>query len=122
MTDSVLIEDEQVEFDPAKVAALPIFDVAEHLDSPGMLAAYLSEFFAEGDIAMIMSALSDASRARGMARVAEDAGLAGPALYKAMKGTQPRLETVIGVLRALGLRLAVEPIPADTDPDTAHVP
>jgi probable addiction module antidote protein len=122
MTNSAVIEDEQVEFDPDKVAALPIFDIAEHLDSPEMMSVYLSDFFAEGDIAMIMIALGDASRAKGMASVAQGAGLAGPALYKAMKGTQPRLETVIGVLRALGLRLVVEPIPAGTDPDTAQVP
>jgi probable addiction module antidote protein len=103
-------DDDKIEFDPDKIAALPIFDIAEHLDSPEMIASYLSTFFAEGDIRMIMSALEDASRSKGMAQVAEGAGLATPALYKALKGTQPRLETIIGVLRSLGLCLVVQPV------------
>ena len=95
-----------------RIEDLPKFDVAEHLDSPEVLAAYLSEVFSEGDPAMIADALNDASRSRGMAEVASRAGVAREALYKALRpGSQPRLETILRVLKAFDLRLVVQPIP-----------
>lgn len=98
--------------DMEKVAALPVFDVAEHLDSPEVVAAYLSDFFAEGDLALITGALSDAARATGMPEVAAKSGLARESLYKALRqGSQPRLETILRVLKALGFQLVVQPIP-----------
>ena len=53
------------------------YDVAEHLRSPGEMAAYLEACLAEanGDAAFIAKALSDIARARGMTQVARDAGL-----------------------------------------------
>lgn len=107
------IELSEADFDIEKIQALPKFDVAEHLDSPEVLAAYLSEAFADGDPALIAEALNAASRATGMAEVASKAGIAREALYKALRpGSQPRLETILGVVNALGYRLVVEPIPA----------
>lgn len=104
------------EFDLDKVRSFPAFDVAEHLDSPEVLAAYLSEAFADGDPALIAEALNAASRATGMAEVASKAGIAREALYKALRpGSQPRLETILGVVNALGYRLVVEPIPSPED-------
>ncbi|MFC3457235.1 addiction module antidote protein [Massilia haematophila] len=105
----------------SKIEPLAKFDVAEHLDSPEVLAAYLSEFFEEGDPAMIAEALGDASRAKGMAGVASRAGLARESLYKALRpGSQPRLETILRVLKALGMRLVVQPssdVGSDSDSD-----
>ena len=105
------------------VENLPKFDVAEHLDSPEVVAAYLNEFFAEGDPAMIAEALGDASRAKGMAEVASLSGLARESLYKALRpGSQPRLETILRVLKALGFRLEVRPISEDgNDPGSESV-
>jgi probable addiction module antidote protein len=89
----------------------PEFDIAAHLDEPEVVAAYLSEFFAEGDPAMIASALSDAARAMGMPAVAAKSGLAREAIYKALRpGSQPRMETILRVLKALGYQLVVQPI------------
>jgi probable addiction module antidote protein len=99
------------ELSGSKIEPFPEFDVAEHLDSPEILAAYLSDFFAEGDPAMIAEALRTASRAKGMAEVASKAGLARESLYKALRpGSQPRLETILRVLNALGLQLVVQPL------------
>ena len=101
------------EFDLDKVRALPTFDVAGHLDSPEVLAAYLTEAFADGNPALIAEALNAASRATGMAEVAGKAGIAREALYKALRpGSQPRLETIMGVVKALGCRIVVTPIEA----------
>lgn len=87
------------------------FDFAEHLYSSKMLAAYLSEAFADGDPALIASALGDACKAYGMPEIAARSGLARESLYKALRpGSQPRLETILRVLDALDLQLVVQPI------------
>ena len=53
------------------------YDVAEHLRTPEEMAAYLEVCLDEagGDAAFIVKALGDIARARGMTRVAHDAGL-----------------------------------------------
>lgn len=95
----------------SEIEPLTTFDFAEHLDSPEMLAAYLSEAFFDGDSALIANVLGDAARAKGMPEVAARSGLARESLYKALRpGSQPRLETILRVLKALGLKLVVQPI------------
>ena len=58
------------------------YDVAEHLRTPREMAAYLEACLAEanGDAAFIAKALGDIARAKGMARVARDAGLSRESL------------------------------------------
>lgn len=86
------------------------FDAAEYLDSEETIAAYLNEVIAEDDQDLLLSALSDIARARGMAKVAEDSGLGRESLYKALKpGAKPGYATVDKVIRALGLRITAVP-------------
>ena len=88
------------------------YDVAEHLRTPEEMAAYLEACFEEagGDAAFIAKALGDIARAKGMAQVARDAGLSRESLYKALSGERsPGFDTVLRVIRALGLRLYAEP-------------
>jgi probable addiction module antidote protein len=86
------------------------FDSALHLDSDETVGAYLEEAMDSGDAAFIAFALGQVARARGMAAIAKDAGLSRESLYKALsKEGNPEFATVLKVLRALGLRLAVEP-------------
>ena len=47
------------------------FDAAEYLDSPEMIAAYLTEALESNDQAMITKAIGNVARARGMTEVAE---------------------------------------------------
>ena len=71
----------------------------------------LAEAFASGDQKFIASALGAVARARGMSTIAEKAGVTRPALYKALSETgDPQLSTLLGVVNALGLKLAVEPL------------
>ena len=50
---------------------------------------------------LLLLALSDVARAKGMAQVAKDAGLGRESLYKALApGAKPRFETVMKVARA----------------------
>lgn len=84
------------------------YDVAEHLRTPEEMAAYLEACLAEanGDAAFIAKALGDIARAKGMAQVARDAGLSRESLYKALSGDRsPDFETILKVIRALGLTL-----------------
>ena len=86
------------------------FDAAEYLDSPEMISAYLDAALAEGDPALFAAALGDIAKARGMSDIARTAGVTREALYKALseKG-DPRLSTLFGVVKALGLKVRVEP-------------
>jgi probable addiction module antidote protein len=82
------------------------FDPAEFLDTPEAIAEYLALAFESGDHAVIADALGVAAKAQGMSQLARDAGLARPALYRALSAEgRPEFETVLKVLRALGVTL-----------------
>jgi probable addiction module antidote protein len=92
------------------------YDVAEHLRTPEEMAAYLEACLEEanGDAAFIAKALGDIARAKGMSQVARDAGLSRESLYKALSGDRsPGFETILKVIRALGLKLRAEAILID---------
>jgi len=87
------------------------YDVAEHLQTPEEMAAYLEACLDEagGDAAFIAKALGDIARARGMTQVARDTGLSRESLYKALSGERsPDFDTILKVVNALGLRLHAE--------------
>jgi probable addiction module antidote protein len=82
------------------------WDPSEYLDSPEEIAAYLEAAFEDGDPALIAAALGDIARAIGMTEMAARAGVTREALYKALSPTgDPRLSTLLGVIKALGLKL-----------------
>jgi len=49
--------------------------VVEHLQTEEDMAAYLDAALEEGDIAIVVAALGDIARAKGMAQIARDTGL-----------------------------------------------
>lgn len=84
------------------------YDIAEHLRSPEEMAAYLEACFEDEnmDAAFIAKAIGDIARARGMSQVARDTGLSRESLYKTFSGERnPRFDTILKVIRALGLEL-----------------
>ncbi|MFW5856719.1 MAG: addiction module antidote protein [Planctomycetota bacterium] len=88
------------------------YDVAEHLRTPEEMAAYLEACIeeADGDAGFVAKALGDIARARGMTEVARAAGLSRESLYKSLSGKRtPGLDTVLKVLRALGIELHALP-------------
>ncbi|UYO48596.1 putative addiction module antidote protein [Rhodopseudomonas palustris] len=86
------------------------FDAADYLDSPDMIAAYLTEAFESEDPALITKAIGAVARAKGMSGVAEDTGLSRENLYRALGGdAKPEFATVLKVLHALGIRLVAQP-------------
>ena len=87
------------------------FDVADYLDAPEDIEAYLAEAFASNDPTLISVALGDVSRAKGMARVANETGLSRESLYKSLSETgNPELATILKIMRSLGLSLAPKAI------------
>jgi probable addiction module antidote protein len=86
------------------------FDVADYLDNEETIAEYLTAAAEDLDPNVLLAALSDVAKARGMATVAKAAGLGRESLYKALApGSHPRHETVSAVLRALGVRFSIVP-------------
>jgi probable addiction module antidote protein len=84
------------------------FDIAEYLSSSDMVAAYLEECLQDDDPRVFLVALGDVARARGMTDIARLTGLGRQSLYKAFNGqAEPRFDTVLKVLKALDIRLAV---------------
>jgi len=83
------------------------FDIQDHLKTPADRAAYIEAALEDGDVSLITHALGDVARAVGMSDVAREAGITREGLYKALseKG-DPRLSTLLGVMRALGLQLS----------------
>ena len=87
------------------------WDAADHLESDEDIVAYLDAAFEDGDPALIAAALGDIARARGMTKVAADAGLGRESLYKALSPNgNPEFATVLKVMQALGLGLRVSAI------------
>ena len=93
-----------------RVSDLPVFDAADYLKSEQDCADYLSIALEDDDPAFLAAALGDVARARGMSQVARDAGITREGLYKALSDEgNPSFATVLKVMRALGLRINVQP-------------
>jgi probable addiction module antidote protein len=89
-------------------AAYAPFDVADYLDNDAVIAEYLTAAAEDPNTDVFLAALGDVAKARGMARIAKQAGLGRESLYKALgSGAHPRFETVSAVLRALGVKLTL---------------
>jgi probable addiction module antidote protein len=88
---------------------LVAFDAARYLDDDDAIAEYMTAVLEADDPDLLLLALGDVARAKGMAQVAKDAGLSRESLYKALSsGAKPRFETVMKVARALGVKFTVQ--------------
>src|ERR1700712_5525238 len=87
------------------------YDTAENLRTPEDIALYIEAVLEDGDPALVADAIGVVARARGMAQIAQETGRSREQLYRTLseKGN-PQLDTLMGVLKAIGLRLSVKPI------------
>lgn len=84
------------------------FNAEDYLDNDETIAEYLNLALEDSIPEMLLLAIANIARARGMAQVAQDSGLGRESLYKALSdGAKPRYDTVFKVMRALGLKLQV---------------
>lgn len=92
---------------PLKLVA---FDAARYLGNDRAIAEYMTAVLETGDPDLLLMALADVARAKGMAQVARDAGLGRESLYKTLApGAKPRFETIMKVARALGVKFTATP-------------
>ncbi|MCL2164465.1 MAG: putative addiction module antidote protein [Oscillospiraceae bacterium] len=90
-----------------KTVKTTIWDPAEYLETEEDITAYLSDVFSTNDASLIVAAIGDVARARGMARVAEDTECSRESLYKSLSQSgNPSFETVMKVLFSLGYELS----------------
>lgn len=86
------------------------FDASEYLRDEPDIAAYLEAAAAEDDPRVLAAALGDVARARGMSELARETGITREALYRSLSAEgNPELSTLTKVLRALGMRLTIQP-------------
>ena len=88
-----------------------VFDAADYLDNDEVIAEYLNAALEDANPDVFLAAISDVAKARGMSRLAKDAGFGRESLYKALSpGAKPRYDTVLKLLRALGVELQTLPM------------
>jgi probable addiction module antidote protein len=81
------------------------WDAADHLETKEAMAAYLEAALEDGDPALVVAALGDIARSKGMTNIARETGLGRESLYKALSlEGNPEFATVLKVIQALGLR------------------
>lgn len=94
-----------------KGSRLVAFDAARYLGSEDAVTEYMNAVLETGDTDLLLMALGDVARARGMAQVARDAGVGRESLYKTLSpGAKPRFDTIVRVAKALGIRLTAIPV------------
>ena len=86
-------------------------DLLKELKDPEYASAYLAHALESGDQAAFLLALRDVVDAGGGASViARQAHIQRESLYKALSNRgNPRLTTLQGILKSVGLRIAVMP-------------
>jgi probable addiction module antidote protein len=86
------------------------FDVADYLDNDEVIAEYLTAALEDSNPDVFLMAVGDVAKAKGMSEVATQSGLGRESLYKAFApGAKPRYDTVLRVLKALGIQLHAAP-------------
>lgn len=86
------------------------FDASDYLDDEETIAHYLTAALEDPNPDVFLVAVRDVARARGMMQLAKDTGLGRESLYKALKpGAKPRYDTILKLLQALGVKIAILP-------------
>jgi len=89
---------------------IAVFDAADYLNNDKVIAEYLNAALEDENPNVFLVAVSDVAKARGMAQLAKDTGLGRESLYKALApGAKPRYDTVLKLMRALGVQLHAIP-------------
>jgi probable addiction module antidote protein len=86
------------------------FDAADYLDNDVVIAEYINAALEDENPDVLLQAIADVAKARGMSKLAKDVGLGRESLYKALApGAKPRNDTVLKLVRALGVELHATP-------------
>lgn len=89
---------------------ISVFDASDYLDSEVVISEYLNAALEDGNPDVFLQAIADVAKTRGMSKLARDTGLGRESLYKALApGAKPRYDTIIRLVRALGVELHTTP-------------
>jgi len=86
------------------------FKGSDYLKTQKDIVAYLNAALEDGEPAVLLEALRNVAIAKGgMGALAKAAGLSRESLYRSLsRRGNPKIETIMELLRALGLKLTVE--------------
>lgn len=85
------------------------WDAAEFLDDDETIVAYLNAALEDDNQELLIVALGNVARAKGMTQLSEKTGITRDGLYKALSPTgNPSFVTVQKVLKALDFKFGVE--------------
>lgn len=88
---------------------LKVFEASDYLNNDAEIAEFLSISLEDPNPDVFLQALKEAAKARGMSKLARDAGMNRESLYKALApGAKPRYDTVLKVMNALGVKLTAQ--------------
>ncbi len=87
-----------------------IFKTAGYLKTQKNIVAYLNAALEDGEPAVLLEALRNVAQAKGgMGALAKAAGVSRESLYRALsRRGNPKIDTIMELLRALGLKLTIE--------------
>ena len=86
------------------------WDITDYLDSEEAIAAYIQEVIEDGDPDLMIKAIGNVAKAKGMSALANEMGVKRESLYKSLSGkSKPQFETIYKALSALGLQFSVSP-------------
>ena len=85
------------------------FKTSDHLATRKDVVAYLNAALEDGEPAVLLEALRNVAQAKGgVGALAKAAGVSRESLYRTLsRHGNPKLDTVMLLLRAMGLRLSV---------------
>ena len=87
-----------------------VFDAADYLDDEKVISEYLNAALEDPNPDVFLQAIADVAKSRGMSKLAADTGLGRESLYKALApGAKPKYDTVLKLVRALGVELHAAP-------------
>lgn len=85
------------------------WDPVDRLETLEAQEAYLEAAFEDGDPDLIVAAIGDIARARGMTEIASKANVSREVMYKSFRaGGNPTLSTLSQVAEALGYKLKLQ--------------
>ncbi|OQY02286.1 MAG: putative addiction module antidote protein [Desulfobacteraceae bacterium 4572_130] len=86
------------------------FDIASHLETEEDIKLFLEEMGATGNSSDLIHAVNIASRAKGVANIANKTGVTRASLYKSLsKDGNPRFDTIYNIVKAMGCRIIIAP-------------
>ena len=98
------------------------WDMAENIITPEDVTAYLSAALEAGEAADVINVIGAIARAKGMTKLAREAGVTREALYTSLSPNgNPSFITVLNILRSLGIVLQAQKMPTAKLPETIPV-